>query len=1073
MLKHFLMGTVAAASFLFGGMVSNVSQASSVTAEEMNGTKGTQITNRYFTDTSNGISATYMLGSFNSSGAAPGLATAADIGELGGINSFPRKSIVLNEATGKQDLTVESNVMNESNYLNPNSWGNNTNPLPYNMNSKLIDVPNIVINKSNGQNIGSLFNDSQTLKTGTTRNIYKLLKWSTAMGVSAANQIDIASILGTPDNNLVTFPDYINVKSYDVDQANGKIETKFESYYSGKTETGVGANSIVQVGVDLTMTSLPDGSVKVDEKFTNDSGTDLKNVYLTRQNNTFLGDLTKSQNTGSGPDSVKFSFMGHNQGLYLDGDSASTTGTNDAAGLKINYQFNVENGPDAWIATYDGNNTQQNNSTISSVFGKNADGNKTGTALGNTGDYHPDASAADLTTGAYSYGKVSPNSNQVVNGSVVTGVSMKWGAYDTWKSGETIDTSYVYGIGSSKAPMITLTNPEPGTDTKNTGKDIDLTGTLIDADVNGGNEKLYYSVDDGTTKSLGTMTGVLSQTVTDFPSKLTIPADELSNDSDHTVTIWAVDDSGQKSNIQAFNVVKNEDLVKTTTELVNPAKMYWSQQIGSGNADIYNGYFNPGQIGGWDTFLNKNTNHAFSLKLTDGQIFPALNTISGKSMFMAVSDNSTTAADKDDLSHYSSYQSATTANGVFHGFGISDTNRPYAYIDNGPDDSNYNDGAGPASGVFPTGTYANDEWGYVKSDYVNKLDPQVKHYFKLGQNIFTSGNNLSGVNYTENSIPFILTAPAVTVNTSKTYVASDQNTINPSQINGTSQQTGDDVFAIADANGDGQFDKDDEANSKTVQDAREDGNDSDLALTKQDSTSTVNSSGNYQLSFKDTAWNNKQMQIGKTIWVIETNGSGGTSGMIASSAGEGWTTTYDRVTKPTPVTVSSAYSLNYAPTNWDFGKHDQPGTYDLEKVTDDSGNTQNNQLDLVVDLKQWQVSAKLEKFSTADGSKQLDNAVIKLDDINLTDDSGNTYDNTGSEVASQVALPSGAADSTDLVKMNYDANKTANEGSLHLKLGNQNADTKIVVPTLPEDGNSDDYENYQATINWQLTNSIS
>lgn len=1032
-------------------------KAATVTSTELTGTTGTNSitspTKAYFTAQNNGVAATYMLGSYNGSGAVPGIDTSKKSGSgLGGIDAFPRLQPVTNSTGGTVSKTsIDQAVMQTSDFF---STDQGSSPVKFNINSARIDIPNIVVNSSKG-NISSLFNDAQNLSnqdSTTSRNILEPLLRSTPIGIAAANQSPITNYTSSqyynPDNNALTYPDFTQVKAFNVDNLNKKISVEFEGYYNGKTAKSWA--DVVKADVKLTMTMLQDGSVRVDESLRNDSNVDLNNVYFVRQYNTYVGNLASTQHTGAtspnGPDTVGFHYLGNNHGLYLDGNDA-TSSTNDAAGLRINYQFDINNGPTGWIANYANTVPDPNSGTISAVFGKNAQAdNPTGNALNNTGDYHPTASASQLMNGgSYSIGKMAPKGNGPSGNIPDSGISMKWGPYTTWQNGQTLNTSYIYGIGNSYAPILTLNSPKPGSNTTvNTGKAIPVDASVIDDDAGdkGGHETMYYSVDDGSKKGGTQLSGVQNSVAKPFNGS--IPASDLPDDKAHVVKIWVVDDDGNISNIEQFTV-------SLGLKMGDPAgfTLYDSLQNRGANSQIDSTNFNPGWIGN-----NNSGTDFFTIKSpsTDGTPFPAVGT-TGQKMYLSVFDSSGKEVLKDSNDNIPGQ--------IF--------NRSGTVIKNAD---------GTTSLTAKDGQY--DQSKFINSsDGTKNLDPQKKYTFNYGW--ISGGDEDSGpFKSTVDTRPFVIIAPKVTIDQSQTHVYDSGTQAN---IHGTNQivgnngvvqeddsheltgptiyQPGDKVYVFRDQEQKGIY-----GNGDANDDQKYDENPAN-AIAK----TTVDSSGNFKLDLSGV-----KLTAGEELWVVETNGSGGTSGTARTSDvgtadnpdGTYLTAGYNghnfSGAGAKGVKVASTYGFESVP-QWDFGTNQkyamgQVNSYNLKTTTG------TNEVKFYDNLKNVVLNSSFSSLTdTKDSTSQISDDSLKLANRELDDGNNNSVVTNSSDAT---VLPN---QFTNLIN----STNSSDNSEWSLKFGKDNTDGSNDSVNLITNGSKSvkSGDQYKGTVTWQLTNSIS
>lgn len=297
------------------------------------------------------------------------------------------------------------------------------------------------------------------------------------------------------------------------------------------------------------------GTVIVKEHVTNTSGRDLTGIFFGRAIDTDMRPFaTDKQGFDSIGDKVPIKYVGEQRGLYedqiipanntnatlADGTPARYSGS----GAHLSYNFDMQDGtgPEAWNAfTFD-------NGTISSgkTFIGNAFKNST-----------TDLGLASKPGGTGESGAAGKNAFYGDD----TEIAMMWLSKDM-PAGSSRDLSYEVGLGGQgqyKLPEITL---DQSPQVLFNGNDVQLTGTVTDADNAGKVEQLKYQVQhtNGTTdaaKNLTTVTNTTAGTPNDYVGTADATVDNLALGD--RITVWAVDADG------------NPSVNKEYTDLVAPA----------------------------------------------------------------------------------------------------------------------------------------------------------------------------------------------------------------------------------------------------------------------------------------------------------------------------------------------------------------------------------------------------------------------------------------------------------------------------------------------------------------------
>lgn len=358
---------------------------------------------------------------------------------------------------------------------------------------------------------------------------------------------------------------------------------------------------------------------------------------------------------------------------------------------------------------------------------------------------------------------------------------------------------------------------------------------------------------------------------------------------------------------------------------------------------------------------------------------------------------------------------------------------------------------------------------------------QKKNTFRLGQNLYNTGGDIAGMTgnsnwgwLTDNTAPFIILPPKPTINASDTHlIANDSGTTNvfgSEEIVGSNavkdpsgtvvKQTGNSVYAFKDQGGDGIY---------TQEDQDYDKNTSNAIKTVTNNSDNIDSNGNFDLKFDSS----EEFKTGDKIWIIETNKSGGTSG-IARTDSVGTTDNPDGTMLASKsgaagVSVIAPYGFSSYP-NWDFGsdqKYDisKNNSYNLKKATDSSGNSSESSISFNDYLSNIAMTATMSNLTNEKG-ESVNNASINLGNIVLNGTGGNS----NSTSLDEKTLTPGSQ--TTIVNNLANSDKNTN-WKLNFGSEGANGENDNIMLNIPEGQNVQVGEKYSTTISWQLTNSIS
>lgn len=297
------------------------------------------------------------------------------------------------------------------------------------------------------------------------------------------------------------------------------------------------------------------GTVIVKEHVTNTSGRDLTGIFFGRTIDTDMRPFaTDKQGFDSIGDKVPIKYVGEQRGLYEDQiipanntNSATTDGIParyPGSGAHLSYNFDMQDGtgPKAWNAfAYEAATISSGRTFIGTAF-KNST---------------TDLGLASKPGGTGESGAAGKNAFYGDD----TEIAMMWLSQDM-PAGSSRDLSYEVGLGGQgqyKLPEITL---DQSPQVLFNGNDVQLTGTVTDADNAGKVEQLKYQVQhaNGTTdaaKNLTTVTNTTAGTPNDYIGTADATVDNLALGD--RITVWAVDADG------------NPSVNKEYTDLVAPA----------------------------------------------------------------------------------------------------------------------------------------------------------------------------------------------------------------------------------------------------------------------------------------------------------------------------------------------------------------------------------------------------------------------------------------------------------------------------------------------------------------------
>lgn len=425
--------------------------------------------------------------------------------------------------------------------------------------NKVIPNSDIYINVREG----SFLVGRNNFNLQTANNAGKSERWLSIHGDSDTSDTKVKQILNGASQLLI---------GTSGDESVGGIIGPYENKVATQTGMSLSQDGILRENINYqyfiegTVTTFTDvvqfvptewGTVIVKEHVTNTSGRDLKGVFFGRSIDTdmrpFASGVDGDYAIG---DKVAIRFLGNQRGLYEDQNiPATTTASNDGIPAKypggsarLSYSFDMQDGtgPEAWTALY--------YSDVTMGGGAGFIGGYKGNAFKNT---TTDLGMASVSGGVGDSGSAGSVAIQNVN----TEIAMMWLSKDM-PAGASRDLSYEVGFGGQgqyKLPEVTLDqSPQALFD----GNNVQLTGTVTDADNEGKIEQLKYQVQHangtiGTAKNLTTITNTKVGTANKYVGTADAVADSLAVGD--RIIVWAVDADG------------NLSVNKEYTDLVAPA----------------------------------------------------------------------------------------------------------------------------------------------------------------------------------------------------------------------------------------------------------------------------------------------------------------------------------------------------------------------------------------------------------------------------------------------------------------------------------------------------------------------
>lgn len=572
-------------------------------------------------------------------------------------------------------------------------------------------------------------------------------------------------------------------------------------------------------------------------------------------------------------------------------------------------------------------------------------------------------------------------------------------------------------------------NPPTPEVTKVGNESIILSLPSISGGIDCGKDAILHIKDETTGKEMV----INNPTNTTAPELYTIDFSSLADidfSRGHTLDFWATNGTGGISGV-------TKQLISGTSTIASPTIMYYSPMTRGGNS-------NPAfSINGKDPFAenkldNGDLNGQFTVNFQDNNY--GKNTSTQYYVDMYINDSVSNPL----AFAYAPDPGATSVSS------ISSNSRLFGYFN-------------PTDSPELTDTY------------------QKKNTFRLGQNLYNTGGasaGLAGNNswgwLTDNTAPFIIIPPKPTINASDTHlIANDSGTTNvfgSEEIVGSNdvkdpsgtvvKQTGNSVYAFKDQGGDGIY---------TQEDQDYDKNTSNAIKTVTNNSDNIDSNGNFDLKFDSS----EEFKAGDKIWIIETNKSGGTSG-IARTDSVGTTDNPDGTMLASKsgaagVSVIAPYGFSSYP-NWDFGSDQRydiskNNSYNLKRATDSSGNSSESSISFNDYLSNVAMTATMSNLTNEKG-ESVNNASINLGNIVLNGTGGNS----NSTSLDEKTLTPGSQ--TTIVNNLANSDKNTN---WKLNFGSEGADGENdnIMLNIPGGQNVQVGEKYSTTISWQLTNSIS
>lgn len=1000
---------------------------------------------QYFQEPSNaGGTQTYTLG--------PRTIGTGGIGRntLGGTNSYLYSNYLYSKITGATPFNTTANPL-----------------MNYSLNSQWVDEPNVNY-LLGGKEYSSLFNDVKATGTTSLTNVMNatdgsnkgMLSGSTGLMINSDNLQPMS--IGTTNfsattkhNNNFFYPTYTNIKS--ITKTGSTIEAKFTSYYTRAEMVGINADipdpstghsqaadsgKSLAVDVDLVISEQLNGSLKVMEKVTNDSSTDLTNTYIMRMSDTFIGNLaaatTETANSALvTADKYQGIYSDDNRGFHFDTFKAPSSDTTNP--IRLNYSFDVPYAPNAWRAAYQKSTTFDANGFIQldpTLFGGTKDPNDNG-YNGGSGDSHEDSYAATDSTLSAPSGSGTISSDN--------GISMKWGPFSHWQPNQTKTLSYVVGMSQINAPVIHVPQVMSGTDSKialiSTGQTVTAQGYVNDKDGSTTDptaEKIFYSVDGGSVKAGNTVvssgmtgnSGGLRQLATITPTGGWTPGA-------HYVQIWATDASGYKSlNIETIRVVVKQAGTVPETSYGLPDTMYYSPAKGANTNPVSDNFDSN-----WAKVGDTSESGDFTIQLPKGTQYEEMNQAS---MSMIINANTNAWG----LANSSTYDSTKTS-------------------------------------FFNT-----QLWLFRQTD--DNTLYKTTNSFKLGQDVFnTGGSKIGGTYVTDNKGKFIVLPPKLTIDQNKTQLYagvgkgnqisgnnlildSSGKPVETSVEGGAKQSTtqvGNKVYAFRDQGDKGQYDADDQAYDRVLTNAMK---------TVDGADTVVDSNGNFTLKLSDS----EKVTPGETIWLIETNASGGTSAwqvtskkLTGNTDGTGYPKDpnnpdkYGSVSGTGAVGVKATAEIGFLSNqNWDFGTENPyqgfAQSYPLQSATNTTGSTGTSSLEFKDGANTVNLSANLSPLTVAgDANSAINDASITLNNIKLTGDQ-DAQTNQGKATINTSSDSSNLSTIFNLSNPNQSSTWKVDFGSGGT---GKNEDVQLNIPAgkkLTPD------KEYQGTVTWTLANSV-
>lgn len=292
-------------------------------------------------------------------------------------------------------------------------------------------------------------------------------------------------------------------------------------------KSGSSISNMLKLDVKMTMTPTPFGTVKIEEKFTNNTGKDISNLWFYRSYDTNLkGGSIK------GGDAVPIYYIGNNVGYYI---------TDQDKIAQINFYFDRLNGPDGWIA---GGQTLPENSGLRKDPDSILKGKK---ATQYESNVDPGQAALDAPANTMAYDPTKDPFYPFADSSF----NMRWDP-ETLKNGESRDIGWEMGIEEVKEkPVITL---DQAPKMYYQSGDVTLTGAVSDADNKNGDEKISYSV-NGADPVLAT---TVKNSAESNPYEFTIDGAKTGLKPGDKIDVYAEDEDFAISNPQEVLLVEPE-----------------------------------------------------------------------------------------------------------------------------------------------------------------------------------------------------------------------------------------------------------------------------------------------------------------------------------------------------------------------------------------------------------------------------------------------------------------------------------------------------------------------------------